>query len=91
MGRSLMTLTATVVVPAANNTTAPVTIAVFTFVHAIIFNAPLMRVKVEMDAVAPFAIATTEIVLAKPTGAACTELAEIAPAIATPESSRRVW
>jgi hypothetical protein len=31
---------------------------VFAFVHAIIFNAPLMRVKVEPLAAAPFAIAT---------------------------------
>ncbi len=50
-------------------TTAPM-ITVFAFVHAIIFNAPLMRVKVEPLAAAPFVIATAEIVFARPTGAA---------------------
>jgi hypothetical protein len=36
----------TVVIP-ATSTYAPTTIAIFAFVHAIIFNTPLMKVKVE--------------------------------------------
>src|SRR5689334_5486854 len=71
-------LTAMVVVPAASNTPTPMTIAVFALVHAITFNASLMSVKVDADAAAPFVVATAEIVFAKPTGAAWTELAEIA-------------
>ena len=47
-----------IVVPAASNTLTPTTIAVFAFVHAIIFNAPWMRVKVELLAAVPLAIAT---------------------------------
>jgi hypothetical protein len=46
-----------VVVPAASNTLTPTTIAVFAFVHAISFKAPLMRVKVELLAAVPLAIA----------------------------------
>ena len=47
--------------------------------------------KVVVPAAAPFAIATTEIVFAKPTGAALTELAEIAPAMmAAVESTPRL-
>src|SRR5665213_107667 len=60
----------TVVVPAASNTIAPATIAVFAFVHAIIFNAPLMRVKVEVEAAASLAIATAVTDFASATGAA---------------------
>jgi hypothetical protein len=41
---------------------------VFAFVQAIIFNAPLMRVKVEMVAVAPSAIATAVAVFARTDG-----------------------
>jgi hypothetical protein len=43
----------TEVVPTASNKPMPTTIAVFAFVHAISFNAPLMRVKVEPLAAAP--------------------------------------
>src|ERR1039458_10051347 len=39
--------TTTTVVPVANNTAAPATTMAFAFVHAISFNAPLMRVQVE--------------------------------------------
>ena len=63
-------LTATVVVPAASKTHALATITVFAFVHAIILKAPFRRVKVEAEAAAPLATATTEIVFARPTGAA---------------------
>src|SRR4051812_43620823 len=59
--------TITVVVPAANNTVAPVRIAVFAFVHAIIFNAPLMRVKVEVEVVTPLASAMAVTVFARDT------------------------
>ena len=47
---------------------APTTIAVFTLAHAIIFNAPSMRVKVEPPAAAPFATATTVTDLVKRRG-----------------------
>jgi hypothetical protein len=39
-----------VMVPAASNTITPVTMAIFALVHAIIFNAALMRVRVEAEA-----------------------------------------
>ena len=42
----------------------------FAFVHAIIFNAPLMRVKVELLAAAPFATAMAVTDFASATGAA---------------------
>ena len=58
------------VVPMARMAAMPATTAVFAFVHAIIFNAPLMRVKVEVEAVAPLASATAVTVLASATGAA---------------------
>src|SRR5580698_2037554 len=48
-------LTVIVAVPMVSSAIAPPIIAVFAFVHAIIFNAPLMRVDVEADAVAPLA------------------------------------
>src|ERR1017187_10477557 len=76
----------TVVVPTASNTPTLTTTAVFAFVHAIIFNAPFTRVKVEPLAAAPFATATAEIIFAKPAGAACTEFAEIAPAMSVADS-----
>ena len=63
-------LTATVVVPAASKTHALATITVFAFVHAIIFNAPLMRVKVETEAVVPLASAMAVAVFASIAGAA---------------------
>jgi hypothetical protein len=66
----LIALTATVVVPAAINTTMLVTTAVLIFVHAIIFNAPLMRVKVEPLAAIPFVIATAVTDFASTAGAA---------------------
>ena len=69
-------------VPAASNITTPAAITVFALVHAIIFNAPLIRVKVEVEAVAPFASATAVMVLANVTGAGSTVLAEIASAMA---------
>ena len=59
----------------------PTTTAVFALVHAIIFKAPFTRVKVEVDAAAPWASARAEIAFAKPTGAAWTELTEIVSAI----------
>jgi len=59
-----------VVVPAAKITTAAATTAVFAFVHAIIFNAPLTKARVEPPAAAPLVIATAEIVLASANGAA---------------------
>ena len=59
--------------------------AVFAFVQAISFNAPFAKVKVEPPIAAPFtAVAAT--VAAKPTGAACTALAETAPAISAADS-----
>jgi len=54
----------------ANNAAAPAMIMVFAFVHAMIFNAPLMRVKVEPLAAAPFVIATALTAFASATGAA---------------------
>src|SRR6185295_7371753 len=59
--------TTTVVVPAANSMAAPAAIAVFAFVHAIIFNAPLMRVKVEAEVVTPLASAMAVTVFASDT------------------------
>src|ERR1035438_4767807 len=65
------------VVPAAKTTATPITIAVFAFVHAIIFNAPLMRVKVEVEA-AECAAARPAVLAeaANPAGAACDESAK---------------
>ena len=62
--------TATVAVPTASSTPAVTPIAVFTFSQVIMFMVPFTRIKVAVPAAAPFAIATTEIVFAKPTGAA---------------------
>src|SRR5208283_34649 len=62
-------------------TLAATTIADFILVQAIIFNAPLMRVKVEPLAAAPLASATAVTDFANDNGAAWTELAEIAPAM----------
>ena len=76
-----------VVVPAASKIPAPMTTAVFICAQAISFNAPLMMVKVDPLAAAPFVIATAEIVLVSVTGAAWTELAETAPAIAAAVSA----
>src|SRR5689334_12243018 len=77
--------TTTVVVPAASNTPAVTAIVVFALVHAIIFNAPLMRVKVEAEALAPFARATTAAVLASDAEATWTEWVEMAVAKAPEE------
>src|ERR1017187_2038934 len=60
----------TVTVPTASSRPAPTTIAVFAFVHAIIFNTPLTRVKVEALAAAPLASATVVTDFASATGAA---------------------
>src|SRR5208283_5272979 len=73
--------TTTTAVPVASNTAAPATTTVFALVQAISFKAHLMRVRVEPLAAAPLATAIAEIVFAKATGAAWTELAETAPAM----------
>ena len=65
-----MFLTTTVAVPVRSNVTAAATIAVFAFVHAIIFKTPFMRVEVEVEAVAPFASANAVAVFASVAGAA---------------------
>ena len=62
-------MTTTVAVPVTSNVTAPATIAVFAFVHAIIFKTPLMRVKVGVEAVAPFASANVVADFARVAGA----------------------
>jgi hypothetical protein len=62
-------LTTTVAVPATSNVATPATMAVFAFVHAIIFKTPLMRVKVGVEAVAPLANATVAAVFARVAGA----------------------
>jgi hypothetical protein len=59
----------TVAVPAASSATAPTTIAVLSFVHAISFNVVSMRVTVEVATVAPLTAAPVTAV-ASPTGAA---------------------
>ncbi|MFZ1072726.1 MAG: hypothetical protein WAO21_04755 [Verrucomicrobiia bacterium] len=59
----------TVAVPAKSTATV-MAMPVFIFVHVIIFNAPLMRVKVEPLTVAPFVTATAVMDLANATGAA---------------------
>src|SRR6185436_12444754 len=59
-------------------TTALTAMGVFALVQAIIFKAPLTRVKVEMEAVAPSAIATAVAVFARTAGAAWTEFSEMA-------------
>src|SRR5471030_909219 len=68
--RAVWDLMTIAVVPVAKMTAATATTAVFALVHAIIFNAPLMRVRVEVEAVAPLAIATAVIDFASVTGAA---------------------
>src|ERR1043165_3391452 len=73
-------VTTTVVTPVATMTAAP-TIAVFAFIHAISFNAPFTRSKVELPTAAPLAAAAAVTVTARPTGAACTEFADTAPAM----------
>src|SRR4051812_44167876 len=69
-----------VAVPTVSRTPTMVTTAVFAFVHAITFNAPFTRVKVELLTTVPFA-AVAVTVAANPVGAAWTEFADIAPAI----------
>ena len=59
----------------------PNTLAVFIFDQAISFNAPLMRVKVELPDAAPWARANTVTDFASAAGAAWTQFAEIAPAM----------
>ena len=50
----------TIAVPTVSNTPPPTATAIFAFVHAITFNAPLMRVNVEPLTAAPFtAVAVT--------------------------------
>ena len=63
-------MTATIAVAPTSATTIPVTMEVFAFDHAIIFKAPLMRVKVEAEAVAPLTIATAVTDFARTAGAA---------------------
>src|SRR5207237_7531485 len=55
---------------------------VFVFDHAMSFNAPLIRVKVEVGAVAPFASAMIVTAFESVAGAAWTVLVEIASAMA---------
>src|ERR1700690_967757 len=88
--------TTTTVVPVANNIVTPARTTVFAFVHAIIFNAPLMRVKVEPPAAAPLVTATAVMDLVKVTGAAWIEWAETALAIiavveAMPRRAKKAW
>ena len=61
----------------------------FILVHAISFKVPFTRVKVD-DPTAELFTAVMEIVVAKPTGAAWTELAETAPAMAVVELTPRL-
>ena len=70
-----------VTVPATNKTLTPATTAVFILVHAMIFNVPFTRVRVEAPTVAPFAITTADTAPANPVGAADTECAAIVPVI----------
>ena len=56
--------------PPSNRTPAATMTVVLVFDHAISFNAPLIRVKVEVEAVAPSAIATAVAVFARTAGAA---------------------
>src|ERR1017187_7289563 len=63
-------MTKVVVVLAAIMTATLTGTTVFAFVHAIIFNAPLMRVRVEPLAVAPLAIAMAVTAFASTAGAA---------------------
>ena len=79
------------VVPATRITAAPTASAIFIFVQAISFNAPLLRVKVDPPAAAPLVMATDVTIFANDTGAACTECADIAPAmIAVVEETPRL-
>src|SRR5208283_1513592 len=66
-GRFIALITIVPVV-AAKTTATPTTIVVFAFVHAIIFKAPLMRVKVEPLAAAPLVIATAVAIFASRAG-----------------------
>src|SRR5579862_1303619 len=83
-GKSVIDLrccaTSVVVAPVVKRIAAPMTTAVFALVHAIIFNAPLMRLRVEVEAVASLAKTTALAVFASSTGAALTECVEITPA-----------
>ena len=77
--------TVTAVTPAARIIAVPISAVVFIFAHAIRFNVPFAKIKIEAVAAAPLATAIAEMVFTNATGAACTELAETAPAIAAPE------
>ena len=59
-----------VVVPTASSRTAPATMADCALDNAIIFKAPLKRVRVEIDAMPPLASATAVTDFASATGAA---------------------
>jgi len=60
--------------------------AIFAFVHAISFNPPFTKVKVEAVTAVPFT-AAAETVTINPAGAACTEFAETIPAITAPDKT----
>src|SRR5476649_1750698 len=62
--------TVTDIVPPASKIPMPMAIAVFDLIHVIIFSVPFTRVKVEMEAAAPLAIATAVTDFASATGAA---------------------
>lgn len=78
--RAFDSQTATVI-PVASKIATPATAVVFIFVQAMIFNAPLMMIKVEPLAVTPFVIATAVIDFANASGAAFTEWPEIVSAM----------
>ena len=83
------------VVPTVS-TPVPITIAIFTFAQAISFKVPLLRARVELLAVAPFAVAAAATEAVKLAEAACNELAEIAPInmpadTLTPRRAKKAW
>src|SRR4051812_30506493 len=73
----------TIDVPAAS-TSAAAAAVVFTFVHAISFRVPWLRVRSEHDA--PFKPAEAATAEASPTGAALTELTDNSPASAAADT-----
>src|SRR5262245_46193054 len=68
----------TAVVPIAVTTITPAMIAVFALLHAITFNAPWIRVKVEAETTALFAIAAAATDVVSAAGTVWTECAVIA-------------
>src|SRR5271154_2825470 len=77
-------LTTSTLAPVARSMVALTSSADFALLHAMSFNAPLMRVKVDALAAAPLAIAAAVTEVARAGGAAWTEWAAITPAITTP-------